>query len=42
MIVPHDARVSVDAHAKAGEVHVLGQHDDGTNADVTAGSGTAR
>jgi phage shock protein PspC (stress-responsive transcriptional regulator) len=39
VIVPHDARVSVDANAKAGEVHVLGQDDDGRNASVSAGSG---
>jgi phage shock protein PspC (stress-responsive transcriptional regulator) len=39
VIVPHDTRVTVDAHAKAGEVHVLGQNDDGTNANITTGTG---
>jgi phage shock protein PspC (stress-responsive transcriptional regulator) len=37
--VPHTARVTVDAHAKAGQVHVLGQSDEGTNANITAGTG---
>ena len=39
VIVPHDAHVSVDAHAKAGEVHVLGNYDDGKNAFVSTGKG---
>jgi phage shock protein PspC (stress-responsive transcriptional regulator) len=34
VIVPHDAAVSVDAHAKAGELHVLERYDDGRNASV--------
>jgi phage shock protein PspC (stress-responsive transcriptional regulator) len=40
VIVPHDADVSVDAHAKAGELHVLGASDDGRNASISTGSGT--
>jgi phage shock protein PspC (stress-responsive transcriptional regulator) len=39
VIVPHDADVSVDANVKAGELHVLGQNDDGRNASITAGHG---
>jgi phage shock protein PspC (stress-responsive transcriptional regulator) len=39
VIVPDDADVSVNAHAKAGEVHVLGNYDDGKNATVSSGSG---
>ena len=39
MIVPHDARVSVDANVKAGELHVLGRNDDGRNKSISAGVG---
>jgi phage shock protein PspC (stress-responsive transcriptional regulator) len=39
VIVPHDARVSVDASVKAGELHVLGRNDDGTNASLSVGRG---
>jgi len=39
VIVPRDAHVSVDAHAKAGELHVLGNYDDGKNATVSTGNG---
>ena len=39
VIVPHGVRVTVNAHAKAGEVHVLGQNDDGRNANITTGTG---
>ena len=39
--VPHDAAVSVDAHAGAGQVSVFGERDEGRNAtrSVSAGSG---
>jgi phage shock protein PspC (stress-responsive transcriptional regulator) len=40
VIVPRDADVSVNAHAKAGELHVLGTHDDGKNANVSTGNGS--
>jgi phage shock protein PspC (stress-responsive transcriptional regulator) len=39
IIVPAGASVSVNAHAKAGEVYVLRRHDDGRNAEVKTGSG---
>jgi phage shock protein PspC (stress-responsive transcriptional regulator) len=41
VIVPANASVIVDAHAKAGDLYVLNQHDDGRNASVhtSAGSG---
>src|SRR6476659_8873408 len=39
VIVPHDARVSVDANVKAGELHVLGQNDDGRDKSISAGRG---
>jgi len=39
IIVPTDASVEANAHAKVGEVHVLSQHDDGRNAEVSTGSG---
>lgn len=39
IIVPRDVSVAVDARAKAGEVYVLNQHDDGRNAEVSTGSG---
>jgi phage shock protein PspC (stress-responsive transcriptional regulator) len=39
IIVPRDVTVAVDAQAKAGEVYVLNQHDDGRNAEVSTGSG---
>ena len=39
IIVPQDADVRVDAQAKAGEVFVLSDHDDGRNASVHTGTG---
>ena len=39
IIVPRDASVEATAHAKAGEVYVLGRQDDGRNAEVSTGSG---
>jgi phage shock protein PspC (stress-responsive transcriptional regulator) len=39
VIVPRDAAVSVNAHAKAGEIFGLRGHDDGRNAVVHAGQG---
>ena len=39
IVVPRDADVHVDAHAKAGELFVLGDHDDGRNANVDVGTG---
>ena len=39
IIVPHDAVVSVNAHAKVGELFVLKSHDDGKNAAVRVGQG---
>jgi len=39
IIVAPDVSVSVDARAKAGEVYVLNQHDDGRNAEVSTGAG---
>jgi phage shock protein PspC (stress-responsive transcriptional regulator) len=42
IIVPHDADVRVDAHAKVGDVNVLRSHDDGRDASVHTGSGTFR
>jgi len=39
IIVPRDASVSVNAHAKVGETFVLRHHDDGRNAAVRVGSG---
>src|SRR3954468_10807011 len=39
VIVPRDAIVSVTAHAKAGELHVLGRTDDGKDARLETGSG---
>jgi predicted membrane protein len=39
VIVPRDAAVTVDAHAKAGDVNVFNRHDDGTNASIQTGNG---
>ena len=39
IVVPRDADVHVDAHAKVGELFVLRNHDDGRNASVHAGTG---
>jgi phage shock protein PspC (stress-responsive transcriptional regulator) len=39
IIVPRDASVEANAHAKAGEVNVLSRHDDGRNARVSTGTG---
>jgi phage shock protein PspC (stress-responsive transcriptional regulator) len=39
IIVPRDAAVSVNAHAKLGDVYVLQRHDDGKNAALRVGQG---
>jgi phage shock protein PspC (stress-responsive transcriptional regulator) len=39
IVVPADASVEANAHAKVGEVYVLSQRDDGRNAEVSTGSG---
>jgi len=39
IIVPREADVHVNAHAKAGELFVLRNHDDGRNATVHTGKG---
>jgi phage shock protein PspC (stress-responsive transcriptional regulator) len=39
VIVPRNASVVVDAHAKVGDLYVLNRHDDGRNASVHAGNG---
>jgi phage shock protein PspC (stress-responsive transcriptional regulator) len=39
VVVPRGTSVSATAKAKAGEVYVFGQHEDGTHAEVTAGTG---
>ena len=39
IIVPRDADVRVDGHAKVGDVYVLRTHDDGRNATVHTGHG---
>jgi phage shock protein PspC (stress-responsive transcriptional regulator) len=39
IIVPPDVSVAATAHAKAGEVYVLNNHDDGRNVSVSVGSG---
>jgi len=39
IIVPRNVPVSVDAHAKAGDVFVLRRHDDGRNASVQTARG---
>lgn len=39
VIVPRDAAVTVNAHAKAGDVNVFDRHDDGTNARIQTGNG---
>jgi len=39
VIVPAGASVVVDAHAKAGDLYVLNQHDDGRNASIHTGNG---
>ena len=40
VIVPSNASVVVNAHAKLGDLYVFNQHDDGRNASVHAGNGT--
>lgn len=40
VIVPTNASVVVDAHAKVGDLYVLNRHDDGRNAVVHTGGGT--
>jgi len=42
VIVPRDANVHVDAHAKLGELHVLGNKDDGKDASLSTGNGSFR
>jgi phage shock protein PspC (stress-responsive transcriptional regulator) len=37
VIVPRDAAVTVNAHAKAGDLYILNRHDDGRNASVQTG-----
>ena len=39
IIVPRDASVEANAHAKAGEVYVLSRQDEGRNAQVSTGTG---
>jgi phage shock protein PspC (stress-responsive transcriptional regulator) len=39
IVVPRDAAVSVNAHAKVGEMFVLRHHDDGRDAAVEVGQG---
>ena len=39
VIVPQGVPVQIDAHAKVGDVRVLGNHDSGRNASLRAGSG---
>ena len=39
VIVPRDASVVVDSHAKLGDISVLANHDEGHNAHVIAGGG---
>ncbi len=40
VIVPRDASVAVNAHAKVGELYVLQHHDDGRDAAVHTGTGS--
>lgn len=40
VIVPRDASVAVNAHAKLGELYVLQHHDDGRDAAVHTGTGS--
>jgi phage shock protein PspC (stress-responsive transcriptional regulator) len=39
IVVPRNASVSVNAHAKVGEIYALQRHDDGKNAEVSVGQG---
>jgi phage shock protein PspC (stress-responsive transcriptional regulator) len=39
IIVARDAAVTVNAHAKVGDLYILHRHDDGKNATVQTGSG---
>jgi predicted membrane protein len=39
IIVPNTAPVTVNAHAKAGDVYVLSRHDDGRDANIQTGTG---
>ncbi len=39
IIVARDAAVTVNAHAKVGDLYILHRHDDGKNASVQTGSG---
>ena len=38
IIVPRNTAVSVNAHAKVGDLYILNQHDSGRNVDVTRGA----
>jgi phage shock protein PspC (stress-responsive transcriptional regulator) len=40
VLLPQDVRVTVHAHAKVGDLNVLGDHLSGRNVDVTTGTGT--
>ena len=37
--MPRNTAVSVNAHAKVGDLYVLNQHEGGRNIDVTSGTG---
>ena len=39
IIVPRNTAISVNAHAKVGDVYVFNQHEGGRNIDVQQGSG---
>ncbi len=39
VVVPATASVTVNAHAKVGDVYVLRRHDNGRNADLHTGTG---
>ncbi len=39
VIVPQDAAVLINAHAKVGDLTVLNDHDDGKNAEISVGQG---
>ncbi len=42
IVVPRNAAVVVDAHAKAGDLYVLSTHEGGRNADVTGTFGSGK
>ncbi len=41
IIVPRNAAISVNAHAKVGDIYVLNQHESGRNVDLQQGSGSS-